>query len=153
MSIPTPEITDEHLAASAAGAEVAPLIEPPSPHPDPDTLLPPGAEGEPRISTCYSMALALDALVTHTVADVPRVHAWLADHAQRASALLVLHLAESVCRSGDDQDRFLDMARASALEVDAVLTLLAHRGVCSRRRRREARDVTMRLVASLGRVE
>ncbi len=152
--MPLSEVTDEHAAVPASDANGASGEENDDVDQAPEVSAPLASiapEATPRISTCYSMALELDAFVARTAAEAPRTHAWLADHAQRASATLVLHLTESVRHQGDDRLRFLAMARAAALEVDAVLTLLANRGVCTRRRRAAARDATMRLVDALAR--
>lgn len=82
----------------------------------------------------YTAAVALDALVVALTRSASRGHAWLADQAQRASASVVLNLAEALGREGADRARMLRIAKGSALELDAALTLLAQRGLVGWRR-------------------
>jgi four helix bundle protein len=95
------------------------------------------------------VAVELDGLVVAMVRKAPRGHAWLGDQAQRASASTVLNLAGALGREGADRARALRIARGSALEVDAALTLLAHRGGCGLAGRRDARTLSLRVVAML----
>lgn len=97
----------------------------------------------------YRVAVELDGLVVALVRRAPRGHAWLGDQAQRASASTVLNLAEAMGREGADRARALRIARGSALEVDAALTLLAQRGACALGGRQDARALTLRVVAML----
>jgi len=78
----------------------------------------------------YTAAVELDALVVALTRSAPRGHAWLGDQAQRASASVVLNLAEALGREGADRARMLRISKGSALELDAALTLLAQRGAC-----------------------
>jgi four helix bundle protein len=64
----------------------------------------------------------------------------------------VLNLAESTGREGADRARCLRISRGEALEVDAALTLLEHRGACPPSVRAEARALSVRLVAMLTRL-
>ena len=100
----------------------------------------------------YCVAVQLDGLVVALVRRAPRGHAWLGDQAQRASASTVLNLAEALGREGADRARALRIARGSALEVDAALTLLTQRGACNPASRSEARTLTLRVVAMLTRL-
>ena len=100
----------------------------------------------------YCVAVQLDGLVVALVRRAPRGHAWLGDQAQRASASTVLNLAEALGREGADRARALRIARGSALEVDAALTLLTQRGACNPVGRSEARALTLRVVAMLTRL-
>ena len=100
----------------------------------------------------YRVAVALDGLVVSLVRRAPRGHAWLGDQAQRASASTVLNLAEALGREGADRARALRIARGSALEVDAALTLLTLRRGCDPTARSEARSLTLRVVAKLTRL-
>ena len=97
----------------------------------------------------YRVAVALDAAVVAVARRAPRGHAWLGDQAQRASASVVLNLAEAMGREGADRARALRIARGSALEVDAALTLLSQRGGCSPSARAEVRSLNLRVVAML----
>lgn len=97
----------------------------------------------------YRVAVELDGIVVGLVRRAPRGHAWLGDQAQRASASTVLNLAEALGREGADRARALRIARGSALEVDAALTLLAQRGGCADAGRRDARALSLRVVAML----
>lgn len=97
----------------------------------------------------YAAAVALDGLVVAIARSAPRGHAWLGDQAQRASASVVLNLAEAIGREGADRARMLRIAKGSALELDAALTLLAQRGACRVAARVEARGLTVRVVAML----
>ncbi len=100
----------------------------------------------------YRVATKLDGRVVAIARRAPRGHAWLGDQAQRASASVVLNLAEAMGREGADRARALRIARGSALEVDAALTLLAHRGACGAAARAEARSLNLRVVAMLTRL-
>ena len=100
----------------------------------------------------YRVAVQLDGLVVALVRRAPRGHAWLGDQAQRASASTVLNLAEALGREGADRARALRIARGSALEVDAALTLLTQRGAFNPASRSEARALTLRVVAMLTRL-
>ena len=97
----------------------------------------------------YRVALEIDDLVTKVVRQALRGHGWLADQAQRASGSAVLNLAEAVGREGADRARCLRIARGSALETDAAVTLLEHRGVCPSNMRTRARHLIYRLVSML----
>ena len=101
----------------------------------------------------YRMATELDRAVTGMARRVPRGHHWLADQALRASGSVVLNLAEAMGREGADRARALRIARGSALEVDAALTLLRHRGACAETARSEARGLNVRVVAMLTRLK
>jgi four helix bundle protein len=54
-----------------------------------------------------------------------------------------MNIAEACGREGADRARCLRIARGSALEVDAALTLLAHRGACPALARQDARELTI----------
>jgi len=97
----------------------------------------------------YAAAVALDGAVVSLVRVAPRGHAWLGDQAQRASASVVLNLAEALGREGADRARMLRISKGSALELDAALTLLRHRGACNPAAREQSRDLTVRVVAML----
>jgi four helix bundle protein len=70
----------------------------------------------------------------------------------RASGSAVLNLTEGQGRTGADRARAMRIARGSALETDAALTLLANRGACSPEHRAKARALSVRLVAMLTRL-
>ena len=78
----------------------------------------------------YTVAVELDGVVVGITHKAGRGHAWIADQAMRASASVVLNLAEALGREGADRARTLRIARGSALELDAALTLMLHRGAC-----------------------
>lgn len=100
----------------------------------------------------YRVAVALDDLVVRCTRLVGRGHGWLCQQAQAASGSVVLNLAEAVGRSGADRARQLRIAQGSALETDAALTLLAHRGCAVASLRAQARELTVRLVQMLARM-
>ena len=100
----------------------------------------------------YVAAVALAVVVVGLVRRAPRGHGWLGDQAQRASASTVLKLAEALGREGADRARALHIARGSALELDAALTLLSQRGACRPEARAHARRLTVRGVAILTRL-
>ncbi|MBI4912292.1 MAG: four helix bundle protein [Acidobacteria bacterium] len=100
----------------------------------------------------YRVAVELDALVVAMARKAPRGHAWLADQAQRASGSVVLNLAEAMGREGADRARTLKISRGSALELDAALTLLLHRGGCAPAARDAAKGLTLRVLAMLTRL-
>jgi four helix bundle protein len=97
----------------------------------------------------YTAAGELDGVVVAMARLAPRGHAWLGDQAQRASARVVLNLAEALGRDGADRARMLRISKGSALELDAALTLLSHRGGCGEAARGKARALTLRVVAML----
>ena len=92
----------------------------------------------------FAVAVELDGAVVAIAHKTGRGHAWIADQAMRASASVVLNLAEALGREGSDRARALRIARGSALELDAALTLMLHRAAC-----REAKALTVRVVAML----
>ncbi len=97
----------------------------------------------------YSVAVELDGAVVGITRKAGRGHAWIADQAMRASASVVLNLAEALGREGADRARALRIARGSALELDAALTLMRHRGACRDSERNAAKGLTVRVVAML----
>jgi four helix bundle protein len=97
----------------------------------------------------YAVAVELDGAVVAIAHKAGRGHAWIADQAMRASASVVLNLAEALGREGADRARALRIARGSALELDAALTLMLHRGACRSAERQGAKGLTVRVVAML----
>jgi len=97
----------------------------------------------------FTVAVELDGAVVAIAHRSGRGHAWIADQAMRASASVVLNLAEALGREGADRARALRIARGSALELDAALTLMLHRGACRMEERRSAKGLTVRVVALL----
>jgi four helix bundle protein len=100
----------------------------------------------------YRVAVALDRLVVDLGRRAPRGHRWLCDQAERASASCILNLAEACGREGAERARCVRIARGSALELDAALRLLSHRGACPEPTRLEARALLVRVVAMLSRL-
>jgi len=97
----------------------------------------------------YRVALEFAALA----ARVRVTPASLRDQLERASASIVLNLAEGVGRrSGPDQAHFFAMARGSALECAAILDLLHARGVLEDAGHRDARGLLGRIVQMLSRL-
>lgn len=97
----------------------------------------------------YTVAVALDGTVVAIARKAGRGHGWLSDQVTRASASVVLNLAEALGREGLDRARALRIARGSALELDAALTLMLHRGACREAERQAAKGLTVRVVAML----
>ena len=97
----------------------------------------------------FAVAIELDGAVVGITRKGGRGHAWIADQAMRASASVVLNLAEALGREGADRARALRIARGSALELDAALTLMLHRGACRESERNAAKGLTVRVVAML----
>ena len=97
----------------------------------------------------FSVAVELDGTVVAIAHKAGRGHAWLANQAMRASASVVLNLAEALGREGADRARALRIARGSVLELDAALTLMLHRGACRVEERKAAKGLTVRVVALL----
>ena len=97
----------------------------------------------------YTVAVSLDGAVVAIARKAGRGHGWLCDQATRASASVVLNLAEALGREGLDRARALRIARGSALELDAALTLMLHRGACRAEERNTAKGLTVRVVAML----
>ena len=100
----------------------------------------------------YRVAVELDDVVVQIARRSGRGHGWLCDQAHRASGSAVLNLAEAVGREGADRARCIRIARGSALEADAAVKLLEHRGVCSSADRARARQLVGRLVSMLTRL-
>jgi len=115
-------------------------------------VAPPGVLLDHERLDAYRIAIELDGLVVRICRGAPRGHAWLCDQAQRASGSASLNLAEAVGREGADRARALRIARGSALETDAALSLLHHRGGCSAAQREQARALSVRLCAMLHRL-
>ena len=97
----------------------------------------------------YAVAVDLDGAVVAIAHRAGRGHAWIADQVMRASASVVLNLAEALGREGADRARALRIARGSALELDAALTLMLHRGACRAAERQASKTLTVRVVAML----
>lgn len=97
----------------------------------------------------FAAAVELDSVVVSLCRRAGRGHGWLCDQASRASASVVLNLAEALGREGLDRARALRIARGSALELDAALTLLLNRGACHAAERNAAKSLTVRVVAML----
>ena len=97
----------------------------------------------------FAVAVELDGAVVAIAHRSGRGHAWIADQAMRASASVVLNLAEALGREGADRARALRIARGSALELDAALTLMLHRGACREAEWKTAKALTVRMVALL----
>ena len=97
----------------------------------------------------FSVAVELDGAVVAIAHRAGRGHAWIADQAMRASASVVLNLAEALGREGADRARALRIARGAARELDAALTLMVHRGACRAAERQAAKALTVRVVAML----
>jgi four helix bundle protein len=97
----------------------------------------------------YTVAVELDGALIAIARKAGRGHAWLCEQAARASASVVLNLAEALGREGADRARALRIARGSALELDAALTLMLHRGACRVAERQTAKGLTVRVVAML----
>jgi four helix bundle protein len=97
----------------------------------------------------YRAAVALDALVLQVCRRAPRGNAWLVDQAQRAAGSTVLNLVEGTGREGQDRIQHYRIARGSALETDAAMTLLAHRGLAKAEEQDAAKALAVRLVSML----
>jgi len=97
----------------------------------------------------YRAALDFAALVSR----VRVTPASLRDQIERASASIVLNLAEGVGRtSRPDQAHFFAIARGSAMECAAVLDLLFARGILAADAHRENRGLLVRVVQMLSRL-
>jgi four helix bundle protein len=97
----------------------------------------------------YRVALGFAALVSR----VRVTPASLRDQIERASASIVLNLAEGVGRtSSADQSHFFAIARGSAFECAAVFDLLHARGVLASETHREGRHRLVRVVQMLSRL-
>ena len=97
----------------------------------------------------FAVAVELDGAVVAIAHRSGRGHAWISDQVMRASASAVLNLAEALGREGADRARALRIARGSALELDAALTLMLHRGACREGERKAAKLLNVRMVALL----
>jgi four helix bundle protein len=115
----------------------------------------------PALAAADAPALAVDRLDVYRAAldfaalasRVRVTPASLRDQIERASASIVLNLAEGVGRtSRPDQAHFFAIARGSALECAAVLDLLRARGVLAIDVHREGRALLVRVVQMLSRL-
>jgi four helix bundle protein len=100
----------------------------------------------------YAVAVALDAEVVRICRRVGRGHGWLRDQAQDASGSVVLNVAEGLGREGADRARHFRYARGSAMEADAAILLLFHRGACTADDRARVRALVVREVSMLTRM-
>jgi four helix bundle protein len=97
----------------------------------------------------YRVALEFCALASR----VRVTPASLRDQLDRASASIVLNLAEGVGRtSAPDQAHFFAIARGSALESAAIFDLLQARGTLAVQAHREGRGLLTRVVQMLSRL-
>ena len=94
----------------------------------------------------FRVALELDELVVGVCVAGP---GWLRVQAQRASGSVALNIAEALGRAGDDRRQRLRIARGSALEVGAALSLLGHRRIGTREQREAGAVLVARVVAML----
>jgi four helix bundle protein len=101
----------------------------------------------------YRVALAIDARVAGLRRRTVRGHGWLHDQAERASGSMVLNLTEALGRRDADRAQRLRIARGSALETDAAVQLLMHRGVVGPEVRAQVRALVVREVSMLTRLE
>jgi four helix bundle protein len=115
----------------------------------------------PALAAADAPTLAVDRLDVYRVAldfaalasRLRVTPASLRDQIERASASIVLNLAEGVGRtSRADQAHFFAIARGSALECAAVLDLLRARGVLAAEAHREGRGLLVRVVQMLSRL-
>jgi len=97
----------------------------------------------------FAVAVELDGAAVAIAHRSGRAHSWIADQAMRASASVVLNLADALGREGADRAWALRITRGSALELDAALTLMLHRGACREPDRKSAKGLTVRVVAML----
>jgi four helix bundle protein len=82
-----------------------------------------------------------------------RGQASLRDQLDRASASIVLNIAEGVGRlSRADKARFYAIARGSATECAAIVDIVVARGLCSNADGDEARTLLLRVVQMLSRL-
>jgi len=111
------------------------------------------AHDEPTLAIdrldAYRTALDFAALASR----VRVTSASLRDQIERASASIVLNLAEGVGRTSQpDQAHFFAIARGSALECAAVLDLLRARGTLAPEAHREGRGLLVRVIQMLSRL-
>ena len=99
---------------------------------------------------CYRVALQFAALVTPWLVRMP---AHLREQLDRASASIVLNIAEGVGRrSAPDRARFFTIARGSAAECAAVLDLLRARAVVGPEAYQDGRSFLVRIIQMLSRL-
>jgi four helix bundle protein len=98
----------------------------------------------------YRVALQFAAFAAPCLSRVP---AHLRDQLDRASASIVLNVAEGAGRrSGPDRARFFTIARGSATECAAVLDLLDARILVTEQAYQEGRTLLVRIVQMLSRL-
>ena len=97
----------------------------------------------------YRLAVAFQRVVVAQV-RIPRTLRDLRDQLDRASASIVLNIAEGAGRErAGEKSNFYSIARGSAMESAAVLDVLAARGAVSERLREEGRGHLIRIVQML----
>jgi four helix bundle protein len=120
----------------------------------PQTLPAPDA-AEPLLAAerldVYNVALEFQRLALSAVAQGS--HGGLRDQLERASASIVLNIAEGAGRSSaPDKARFYSIARGSATECAAILDLLRARAAIGDADQRRARSLLVRIVQMLTRL-
>ena len=100
---------------------------------------------------CYQLARQFNALVAGLIA---RGHRELRGQLTPASLSIALNCAEGAGRTAPaDKARFLSIARGSAMECAAIVDVLLSNGITSIGLCREARELLIRIVQTLSKLE
>ena len=98
----------------------------------------------------YRAAIALFALTSQTVTELPAGFAYMADQLRRAALSVVLNIAEGYGKpTKSDQRRFYAIARGSAMECGAVFDVCAVLNLMADDKRRESKSLAVRVVQML----
>ncbi|MCL4817817.1 MAG: four helix bundle protein [Vicinamibacteria bacterium] len=100
---------------------------------------------------CYRLAVAFQPLAAELVAKAGYN---LRDQFERAALSIALNVAEGAARrSGRERRRFYEIARGSAAECGALISVLRARGLVTPEAARDARHKVVRLVQMLSKMQ
>ncbi len=98
----------------------------------------------------YQRAIEFFAVAALILHDLPSGHHSLADQLRRASVSVPVNIAEGVGRMSDaDQRRHYGIARGSAMECAAILSVCGILEIASTERLQEGRALLVRVVSML----
>jgi len=101
--------------------------------------------------TVYHVAVSVQAASARLI---PKGHAVLRDQLERATLSVVLNIAEGAGRrTRRDKGRFYTIARGSAMESAALIDVLIARQIASADAAREAKDLVIRVIQMLSRLQ
>lgn len=101
----------------------------------------------------YQVTMDFAVFVDKCVEQLPRGRGYLADQLQRASASILLNIAEGAGEiSGNEKIRFYRMARRSGTESASILDLARRLGLLEEAEYAKGREYLIRIVAMLSKM-